>query len=253
MGTAAAPALQQALGQVQAAIEAARAERAQATGRPAPRVTLVAASKRQPIAKLCALYDAGQRHFGENYVQELQRKAQALAATGRRPTWHLIGPLQRNKVRAFRGLGAVLQTVDSLALGHKLCAAVQQGLSVQRPLPVLMQVRLSAEGRRPGVAEGDALALGQALLQLQGLQVLGLMGVPPEGADPRPFFARLQALSQGLQRLAGGADAQGLSMGMSQDFRAAILEGATIVRVGSALFGPRTHDAGEIAYGLDPH
>jgi uncharacterized pyridoxal phosphate-containing UPF0001 family protein len=161
--------------------------------------------------------------------------------------------LQRNKVRAFRGLGAVLQTVDSLALGHKLCAAADDCPGAPGPVPVLMQVRLSADPKRPGVAENDALALAQALLRLENLHVLGLMGVPPRGVDPRPYFGRLYALSQKLVRLPGGADAGALSMGMSEDFRAAILEGATIVRVGSALFGPRTHDAGEIAYGLDPH
>jgi len=253
MASAEPSCLKDALRQVRAAIEAAAKERAQATGAPAPEVTLVAASKRQPIAKLCALYDAGQRHFGENYVQELQLKACALAATGRHPTWHLIGPLQRNKVRAVLGAWAVVQTVDSLALGRKLCASVSAGLGARGPLPVLMQVRLSTEGRRPGVAEGDALSLAEQLLNLAGLKVLGLMGVPPQGEDPRPHFARLRALSQALQRLPGGAQARELSMGMSEDFRAAILEGATIVRVGSALFGPRMQPLGEIAHGPDPH
>jgi len=149
-------------------------------------------------------------------------------------------------------VGAVVHSIDSWALAQKLCATINQDALLKRPYPVLMQVRLSDDTQRPGVAEGDALALGEALLGLDALDIRGVMGVPPAGVDPKPYFARLWALSQALQQKPGGHRARAISMGMSEDFRAAILEGATIVRVGSALFGPRTQDPGENAHGLDP-
>lgn len=226
--------------ELKAACQEAHARRVAAAGQgeqPHGPVRLLAASKHQPVHKLMALYDAGQRDFAENYLQELQQKAAALHASGRRPRWHLIGTLQRNKAQAAADTGALVHTVASTALARKLSARAQAN---GRAVSVLVQVRDPAAPKtRAGVAEEELHALAEAVAALPQLRLMGLMVLPDPHAPAHEAFARLRAQSMQVRRLPGCAQATELSMGMSHDFRAAILEGATMVRVGSALFGPR--------------
>lgn len=202
-------------------------------------VTLVAVAKRQPIAALIALYDLGVRDFGENFYQEMQAHAEALAATGRRPRWHFIGALQGNKVARVTQVSHVIHSVDSAACAQAIvAAAARQGLSPAQVPELLLQVRLADDPSRMGVPICDAVACAQAISDT-GAPLVGLMGVPPQGQDPRPHFAHLRRLRDALKGAGAAARVEQLSMGMSEDFAAAIAEGATMVRVGSALFGPR--------------
>ena len=233
-------ALLQRLATVQRAIAAACAERAQCHG-PQP-VTLVVASKHQPIERLITLYDAGVRDFGENYGQELEAKAQALAATGRWARWHLIGPLQRNKAAKVVPHVHAIHTVDSTSLADALHNACER-MARPSPLPVMLQVRLSPDAARAGMDPDDFSALSALAAQVaghRGLRLIGLMGLPPADVPAQPFFARLAALQRRLYQDPRFRHCTALSMGMTHDFRAAILEGATMVRIGSGLFGPRS-------------
>lgn len=203
-------------------------------GRVGEAITLLGVSKRQPVAAVRAALAAGITAFGENYVQEGREKIEALGPVpGVR--WHLIGNLQANKVRRASALFSVIQTVDRLTLAQVLSREATKG---EAPLEVLVEVNLAGSTNRTGVAEAEALALCEQVAALPSLKLTGLMGVSPLGADgeaARPHFARLRQLFEALpaeNRLV-------LSMGMSQDFEAAILEGATLVRIGTALFGNR--------------
>jgi pyridoxal phosphate enzyme (YggS family) len=180
------------------------------------------------LAAVRAAIDAGVTDIGENYVQEAQAKR---AAVGAGAAWHLIGHLQRNKAARAVEVFDCIQTVDSAALGAALSRqAVAQGRSMR----VLVEVRLGGEATKSGI-EPEALPALLDALRLPGLVVEGLMAVPPPG-DPeatRPHFRALRALRD-------GAGLRELSMGMSDDFEVAIEEGATMVRVGRAIFGART-------------
>jgi pyridoxal phosphate enzyme (YggS family) len=228
------------LGQVQLQI----AEAVAAAGRSPDSVTLVAVSKAQPTSAIRAAYSAGQRDFGENYVQEWQGKRAELAdLTDLR--WHFLGHLQRNKAKLVLGQVALLHSVDDM-LGIDALArtAHAQGLDQD----VLLQVNLGAEQTKRGCTEADADLFCDVLLRSPGLRLRGLMTLPPPAADraaSRPFFARLRGLRDRLERQLAGrprAPEPGqwrLSMGMSHDFTVAIHEGATHVRVGTAVFGSR--------------
>jgi pyridoxal phosphate enzyme (YggS family) len=207
-----------ALDDVRARIAAA----ASAAGRAPDDVRLVAVSKEHPVADVEAVYDQGQQDFGENRAQDLVAKAQALPG----PRWHFIGRLQRNKVRALVPFVARWHSVDRDELATELA---RHGVTA----PVLVQVNLAGEPQKGGCAPDDAPALVEHC-RVIGLHVDGLMTVPPAGDDPRPHFAR-------LRELAGRLQLRELSMGMTGDFESAIAEGATIVRIGSAIFGPRVH------------
>lgn len=199
-------------------------------------VTLVAASKSQPIEKLRAAWDAGVRTFGENRVQEAASKRPLLPEA----EWHLLGPLQSNKVRQAGELFTTYHALDR----PKIVAAVgaeahRRGTTVDG----FAEVNLGAEARKHGFApEGLPQALAP-FRTLPGLRLVGLMAIPPPGPDAeasRPWFRKLRALRDELASTPGWGDFAGwLSMGMSDDFAVAIEEGATHVRVGSALFGPR--------------
>jgi pyridoxal phosphate enzyme (YggS family) len=191
-------------------------------------IALVAVSKEQPAAAVEAALAAGQVDFGENRAQDLVAKAEALLDVAPAPQWHFVGRLQRNKVKQLGPLVARWHSVDRPALAPELARHA-------RAVPVLVQVNVAGEPQKGGCAPDEAAALVDAL-RAQGLTVDGLMTVPPAGADPRPHFAALRAL-------AGRLGLRELSMGMTDDFEAAIAEGATMVRVGSAVFGPRRgHD-----------
>lgn len=201
-------------------------------GRDPAEVLLVAVSKRQPPERLAAALALGHRDFGENYAQELHRK-QAEHPEAR---WHFIGHLQRNKAKLVVD-AALVHGVDSARLGRALDQQVE---SVGRVLPVLVQVHQGDEATKAGVPPDEVEPLLSSLRGLSHLEVQGLMTLPPPGEGPR-HFAALAALRDRL-RGSTGLELPHLSMGMSDDFEDAIQEGATIVRVGTALFGARPQD-----------
>ncbi|HET6344189.1 MAG TPA: YggS family pyridoxal phosphate-dependent enzyme [Myxococcota bacterium] len=212
------------------------ARAAREAGRDPGTVSLIAVSKYHPAEAVCEAYDAGVRDFGENLPQELQQKAQQVAQTGRTPRWHFIGRLQRNKVKTVLEHAHLVHTVDRWELAQALTRRVGEG----EPRGVLVQVNIGEEPQKGGVAPGEALAFARRVAVLPGLSLRGLMTVPPAGVDARPHFEALAALSRALRATPEGAAATELSMGMSHDFREAVHCGATMVRVGTAIFGTRS-------------
>lgn len=209
------------LAEVRDRIEAA----ARRAGRDPASVTLVAVTKTKPLEDLLAAYEAGVRHFGENRVQEAEAKFPHLPADAVR---HLIGPIQSNKANRAARVADAVHAVDSADIARRLArAAASEG----RRLAVWVEVNTGGEETKAGVAPADVPALVAAVRALPELDLRGLMAIPPPG-DTRPHFALLRGLAEGL-------GLAGLSMGMSDDFEAAIEEGATVVRVGTALFGSR--------------
>ncbi|GLS04586.1 YggS family pyridoxal phosphate enzyme [Chitiniphilus shinanonensis] len=216
------------------------AQAAQAAGRPAESVGLLAVGKTFPAEPIRELYGHGQRAFGENYVQELTTKAQQLADLGDLE-WHFIGPLQSNKTRQVAQIAAWVHTLDRLRIAERLAAQRPDTLP---PLNVCIQVNVSGEASKSGVTPEEAPALAHAVAALPRLRLRGLMCIPePTGDDERlrAQFATLATLQRRLQDQGLALDT--LSMGMSADLDLAIREGATIVRVGTALFGSRTPGA----------
>jgi hypothetical protein len=208
-------------------------------GREPETVTLVAVSKTQGPGAVREAFAAGCRTFGENRVQEAEAKAEALLelrAAGLE--WHLVGHLQENKARKAAPLFDLVQSIDSAALGKKLA---RLSADAGRTLRGLVQVDLAGEETKFGVPEKELLGALEGLVGLPGLRVEGLMLLPPLFEEPeraRSFFRRLAKLRDEV--LAKGLVAEGrLSMGMSHDFEVAIEEGATLVRVGTAIFGER--------------
>lgn len=220
--------------QVQARIDAACAS----AGRPRSSVRLLAATKTRTPEEIAECVLAGVDLVGENRAQELRDKYEAVAAAlpagHPAPEWHFIGALQRNKVKYVVGRARLVHAVDSLKLGEELSArAVELG----ETLGVLVEVNTGGEESKAGVEPAEALALARALHALPGLQLRGLMTIPPDVPEPRPYFQRLAELA--ATGRAEGLPLTELSMGMSGDLEAAIDCGATIIRVGTALFGPR--------------
>ena len=218
--------LRQKLEQVETRIAHAAARR----GRRRSDITLLAVTKKFPAGAIQEAYHLGLREFGENYVQEFETKRPHLTACeGAR--FHLIGHLQSNKAKKAAELFQVIQTVDSAKLAERLNES-------QEPLDVMIEVKLSPESAKAGVEPERLPALIEAIRGCPQLRLLGLMTMPPWSEDAeqsRPYFARLRSLAEQNQL------AQ-LSMGMSHDLEVAIEEGATMVRVGTALFGPRRKD-----------
>jgi PLP dependent protein len=209
-------------------------------GRSPDEVTIVAVTKTFPAEAIRAAWGAGMRHFGENRVQEFEQKQPLVADLS--ATWHLVGHLQSNKARRAALLFHTIDSLDSLSLAEKLdAAAASPEAARSEPLGVMIEVRLAPEETKSGVDEADLERLAQAVLALAHLRLRGLMVIPPY-CDPaelaRPHFRRLRELRDALSsRLA--CVLPGLSMGMSHDFEIAVEEGATEVRLGTALFGPR--------------
>ena len=227
----AAPTPAMRLGAVRARIAAAAA----AAGRDPAGITLVAVSKTQPAAAVAALADLGQRDFGENYLQEALPKIDALRA--RRLVWHYIGQLQSNKTRPVAEHFDWVHTVDRIKLVERLAA---QRPFHAPPLNVCVQVKLGDEATKGGVDPTELPALLAAVAAAPRLRLRGLMALPPEETDParqRRWFAALAAHAAEARRAHPGLDT--LSMGMSGDLEAAVIEGATSVRIGTALFGER--------------
>lgn len=209
---------------------------ARQAGRDPASVRLVAVSKIKPAEAVQEALAAGQVLFGENYVQEASEK---IPKVGQGPTWHMIGHLQTNKAKLCAGLFDAVETVDRLKLAKALS---RHALDMGKTLTVLLQVNVGGEAQKAGCSPQEAVALAQETVKLPGLSLKGLMTMPPFFDDPeraRPLFAQLRELSESMaQSLPPGCMSE-LSMGMSGDFEAAIKEGATLVRVGTAIFGSR--------------
>jgi len=219
------------LASVRARIEAA----ARRAGRDPAGIRLVAVSKQQPVEAVAAAADAGQREFGENYVREGIAKVEALRERGL--TWHFIGQLQANKTREVAEHFQWVHTVDRERIATRLDA---QRPHYAGPLDVLLQVRLEDEPGKGGAEAAGLPRLAEFVAGLPHLRLRGLMCIPPPAADEtgqRVPFARLRELLEDLNRRGHSLDT--LSMGMSGDLEAAVLEGATLVRIGTAVFGPR--------------
>lgn len=211
------------------------AQAASASGRPAEGIQLLAVSKTVPAARVRQAYTAGQRAFGESYVQEAVEKIQALNDLPLK--WHFIGPIQSNKTRPIAENFAWVHSLERARIADRLAAARPPGLP---DLQVCLQVNVSGESSKSGVAPEELAALARHVRTLPRLKLRGLMAIPeptPDRDRQRRHFRMLREL---LERLnAEGFQLDTLSMGMSDDLEAAIAEGATIVRVGSAIFGER--------------
>jgi len=204
-------------------------------GRASESISILAVSKRQPVEAIIAAHRAGADAFGENYVQEAQSKQKELAGSaecGPVYRWHLIGHLQTNKARLAVSAFDLIQSVDSA----KLAAALQQAAeSSGKTQDILIQVKLGDEQTKSGILPSNLDQLVQSIHARQSLRLRGLMGVAPAGEDPRPYFRLLRELYETLP----SGSRHILSMGMTADYEIAIEEGATMVRVGSAIFGSR--------------
>lgn len=209
------------------------------SGRRREDVKLVAISKTQPAEAIRAAFAAGLRDFGENRVQEAQAKLPALADL--HATWHLVGHLQTNKVRAAREIFHWVHSIDSLRLATKLAQATPPGGA---RLAVLIEVNLGEEAAKAGVRAAEVEELAEQIGRIETFELRGLMVIPPFLASPeevRPYFRQLWDLAQVIEaQHVPNVSMQELSMGMSHDFEVAIEEGSTIVRVGTAIFGERT-------------
>ena len=201
---------------------------ARIAGRDPAGITLIAVSKTHPASRIMPLIEAGQRVFGENRVQEAAEKWPALRAAYPDISLHLVGQLQSNKTDEAVALFDCIHSLDRLSLVAALARAM---IKAGRQVPCFVQVNIGAEEQKGGCAIGDLPAL-LAAVQASNIPLAGLMCVPPAGIEPAPFFAL-------TAKLADDNGLAGLSMGMSEDFETAIMQGATHVRVGGALFGAR--------------
>ena len=206
-----------------------------AAGRPPQSVKLLAVSKTKPASAIRAAYAAGQRDFGENYVQELAQKASELEDLSEL-RWHFIGHLQRNKVKNVVHYASAIHTVDSVRLVGELAKRTPPE---RAPLPILVEVNVGGEAQKSGVAPEGLSEVLDAIDQAENLALKGLMTVPPWSEDPedaRQYFDALVALRDGQ---GGATRLPELSMGMTADLEQAVHAGATWVRIGTAIFGPR--------------
>lgn len=213
-----------------------RIERAASSaGRDPSQIRLLAVSKTVPADKIREAYDAGQRDFGENYVQELATKARALADLPDL-NWHVIGHVQRNKAQRVAELAHTVHSLDSSRLAVELG---RRAAALGRRLPVLIEVNVGGERQKTGVDPAELEELVRATRAERSLLLVGLMTVPPHTEDPAASLSYFERLSELRERHGGAAALPELSMGMSHDLEWAVQAGATIVRVGTAIFGAR--------------
>lgn len=219
------------------------ADAALRAGRQPGEVTLVAVSKTKPFAAIAAAYQAGQRDFGENRVEELWPKvAEAQAAGLNEIRWHLIGTIQSRKTDQAVGLLALIHSVERVKIAERISRDAQAAGCVMN---ILLEVNVSGEASKHGFTLDEVVQTVPHLLTLPGIRIQGLMTMAPLEAEPeatRPVFRALRELRDQLATLYPGSDWHHLSMGMTNDFTVAIEEGATLVRVGSAIFGERHSD-----------
>lgn len=212
-------------------------EAAARCGRSANEIRLLAASKSQGVDKIQAAIEAGIRLFGENYVQEIKQKKSAVRGS---IEWHMIGRLQRNKAKMALDLFDLVQSLDSAELARALD---KEGRERERVVRAFVEVNLAAEKNKAGIAPGRVAALLEESGKLPHIRIEGLMTVPPFREDPedvRPYFRALRELRDKLEAIKfPNVDLHELSMGMTHDYSVAIEEGATLIRIGTAIFGPR--------------
>jgi PLP dependent protein len=212
---------------------------AQAAGRDPCTVTLLAVSKTFPAEDVRAAHAAGQRAFGENYVQEAVTKIATLADLRASLEWHFIGPLQSNKTRLVAETFDWVHSVDRLKIAQRLS---EQRPGNMPPLNVCLQVNVSGEATKAGVAPAEAAGAARAIAALPRLRLRGLMSIPEPAGSVEEQRAPHRQLCEIFEQLrAEGLEMDTLSMGMSSDLEAAVLEGATMVRVGTAIFGARAY------------
>ncbi len=224
------------------AVDASIVAAANAAGRPRADIALLAVSKTFPAEAVLEAVAAGQTRFGENYLQEALDKMAAVseALHSRKIEWHFIGPIQSNKTRPIAESFDWVHTVDRLKIAQRLSEQRPEGTV---PLNVCIQVNISGEASKSGVKPEELPELALHVAQLPRLHLRGLMAIPAPTEDPvqqRAAFARLRTLYDGV--IAGGVGLDTLSMGMSADLVPAVMEGATMVRVGSAIFGARKYE-----------
>ncbi|MFC5551097.1 YggS family pyridoxal phosphate-dependent enzyme [Massilia aerilata] len=224
------------------AVEATIQVACEAAGRPRSTVQLLAVSKTFPAEAVLEAVAAGQRAFGENYLQEGVDKIAAVAKAlpDTRLEWHFIGPIQSNKTRPIAASFDWVHTVERLKIAQRLAEQRPPELG---PLNICLQVNISGEASKSGVTPDELPELARQVAALPNLRLRGLMAIPEPQIDPelqRVPFARLRELAQAIVK--SGIHLDTLSMGMSSDMRAAVLEGASIVRVGSAIFGARHYE-----------
>jgi len=224
------------LGMRLASVRSQIVDAALTAGREPSSITTIIVTKFQPISLVRELLDLGERDFGENRHQEASEKSVALEDSPAR--WHFVGQLQSNKAKAVRAYASVVHSVDRESLVPGLSApAVDHPNNVLEPLDVFVQVDLGTEPGRGGVVPAALDALVERVVAASGITLVGLMTVAPLETEPRRAFARLRELAEGVRRTVPGATS--LSMGMSGDFIEAIMEGATHLRLGSAITGNR--------------
>lgn len=222
-----------------AAVRKRIADACAAAGRDPGEVTLVAVSKTWPASDVLLLHRLGVTEFGESYDAEAAAKAAALRDAGVVPRWHFVGGVQRNKARSVASYTDVVHSVDRPELADALGAAATRA---GRTVTALVQVRFDADPVRSGVEPPEVPALADRVAAITGLRLGGVMCVAPRDVPPRPVFARLRAISEGLRDT--HPDATVISAGMTGDLAEALAEGANCVRVGTALFGRRTDKSG---------
>ncbi len=211
------------------------------SGRDPKSIRLLAVSKRMPLDNIIEAYSCNQLLFGENYLQEASDKINAITQNTAKISWHFIGHLQSNKAKQAAKLFSMIETVDRFKIAKALNNHASQ---LDKFLEILIQVNIGREKQKAGILEEDAQQLLEQVQGLSNLRVRGLMAMPPFSADPetsRPYFKKLSQLAEQLaaKGLFADPDKVELSMGMSRDFKVAIEEGATLIRIGTALFGSR--------------
>lgn len=215
---------------------------AQRVGRSSDQITLVAVSKTHPFAAIEAAYAAGQRDFGENRVEELWPKVEAAQQHGLDDIrWHLIGTIQSRKSASAIGPFAMIHSVDKMKLANRLN---RDALAAGKVMDALLEINVSGEESKHGFSPDEVLAVVPELVALSGLRVRGLMTMAPfvhDAEETRPVFQRLRQLRERVTREHADVEWPELSMGMTNDFEVAVEEGATLVRVGSAIFGTRQY------------
>lgn len=209
---------------------------ARKAGRDPGEVTVIAVTKMVEVKKIKEAFACGIRAFGENYVQEAQEKVPKIK--DKSVKWHYIGHLQKNKVKFAVELFEMIHTVDSLDLAEEINKKAKE-----KPMPVLLEVNLAREKTKTGIDPAGAIKLAKAISGMENLKLKGLMAIPPFSEHPedsRPYFIALRRLAERINKERfPGVFLKELSMGMSSDFEVAVEEGATFVRIGTAIFGPR--------------
>lgn len=204
-------------------------------------VKLIGVTKGKPVSAIIEAYHAGLFEFGENYAQELRKKAEEIHSMGLSPTWHFIGGIQTNKIKYIINIVSSIHSIDRISLIHE----VGKRMPPDKIVDCYIEVNIGGEESKSGVEPEGVISICREILKYQSMRLTGLMCIPPYSDNPedsRPYFSRLRTLRDRLREELETNDPHilsELSMGMSNDFEVAIQEGATVIRIGTAIFGPR--------------